>query len=89
MPDWDPNDAEPATKHLLMAVIEIDQVIKDHNTRLEEIEVRFSPADRYLLISSYYSILGTPEGAVPDPGKGPCVGGQGVLHGLQCPFDGL
>jgi len=40
MPDWDPNDAEPATKHLLMAVIEIDQVIKDHNTRLEEIEVR-------------------------------------------------
>ena len=40
MPEWDPNDAEPATKHLLMAVIEIDQVIKDHNTRLEEIEVR-------------------------------------------------
>ena len=40
MPDWDPNDAEPATKHLLMAVIEIDQVIKDHKTRLEEIEVR-------------------------------------------------
>ena len=40
MPDWDPNDAEPATKHLLMAVIEIDQLIKDHAFRLEEIEVR-------------------------------------------------
>ena len=41
MPDWDPNDAEPAIKHLLMAVIEIDQVIKDHNTRLEEIDASF------------------------------------------------
>ena len=40
MSDWDPNASEPATKHLLMAVIEIDQLIKDHNTRLEEIEVR-------------------------------------------------
>ena len=40
MPDWDPNDAEPATKHLLMAVIEIDQFIKGHKARLEEIEAR-------------------------------------------------
>ena len=40
MPDWDPNDAEPATKHLLMALFNIDQLIKDHNTRIEEIEVR-------------------------------------------------
>ena len=47
MPDpWDPNNEEPATKHLLMAVIEIDQVIKDHNIRLEEIEVRLGLCSR-------------------------------------------
>ena len=40
MSDWDPNHAEPVSKHLLMGLIELDQLIKDQNTRLEEIEVR-------------------------------------------------
>ena len=40
MPEWNPNHGEPATKHLLMALIEIDQLIKDHSLRLEEMEVR-------------------------------------------------
>ena len=40
MADWDPNKAEPATKHLLMAAMELDRLIKDHNIRLGELEVR-------------------------------------------------
>ena len=43
MPSWDPNHAEDESKHLLMAVIAFDNVLKsfkDMNERIEELEVR-------------------------------------------------
>ena len=43
MPSWDPNHAEDESKHLLMAVIASDNVLKsfkDMNERIEELEVR-------------------------------------------------